>query len=184
MNTFALVSLGVLVAAAVAVVMEPWARLLHGRVWHHVLFRVHRSHHAHRKGRFEANDVLSAAHAPIAAALIVIGCNMHGAWAAVAIGVGAGMTVFGLAYVVVHDGLVHGRLPVAFLRRSRWLRRVRDAHRVHHARGEAPYGFFFGPLELMRTPRARGERPIAPPPLGLARVEPRDTRSGAARRSA
>lgn len=178
MTTPELVLLGFAVALPVAAAMEPWARLLHGRVWHHALWRIHRSHHAHRSGRFEANDALSAAHAPIATVLIMMGCNMHGAAAAVTIGIGAGMTAFGVSYVIVHDGLVHGRLPVAFLSRYGWLRRIRDAHRVHHARGAAPYGLFLGPRELTRAPHARGARPSAPPTSVPAPEAPHGRRSG------
>ena len=184
MSTLALVGFGVAVALVVALAMEPWARILHGQVWHQSLWRVHRSHHSHRKGRFETNDALSATHAPIAALLIMIGCNMHGWPAAAAIGVGAGMTVFGIAYVVVHDGLVHGRLPVAFLARVAWLRRVRDAHRVHHARGAEPYGFFLGPHELTRAPHGRDARPSAPRRSDRGHEAPPDTRPDGARPSA
>lgn len=184
MSTLALVGCGVVIALVVAAAMEPWARFLHGRVWHHSLWRVHRSHHTRREGRFEANDALSATHAPVAATLIMLGCNLHGWAAAVAIGTGAGMTVFGIAYVIVHDGLVHGRLPVAFLARVPWLRRVRDAHAVHHARGAAPFGLFLGPRELTRAPHGRGERPSASRTPDRARAAPRGTRSGAARPSA
>ena len=192
MTTLSAILLGTLVALVVAAAMEPWARLLHGRVWHHRLWRIHRSHHARRSGRFEVNDALSAAHAPVAAALVMIGCNIHGLLAPLAIGTGAGMTLFGVAYVVMHDGLVHGRLPVAFLLRLPSVRRIRDAHAVHHAKGAAPYGFFLGPRELARSrrtllvtqgPRARGARPTAPPPSDRAHEGPRDTRSDGAHRS-
>ena len=177
MTTGGLVLLGLAVALPVAAAMEPWARLLHGRVWHHALWQIHRSHHSHRRGRFEANDALSAAHAPIATALIMIGCNLHGAASAIAIGIGAGMTAFGVCYVIVHDGLVHGRLPVAFLARFAWLRRIRDAHRIHHARGAAPYGLFLGPRELTRAPRARGGRPSVLPTAAPAPAAPPGRRS-------
>lgn len=184
MTTVELVLLGFAVAVPVAAAMEPWARILHDRVWHHALWRIHRSHHSQRRGRFEANDALSALHAPIAAALVMIGCNLHGPAAAVTIGIGAGMTAFGIAYVIVHDGLVHGRLPVAFLARLGWLRRIRNAHRIHHARGAAPYGLFLGPRELTRAPRARDARPSAPPTPDREPGAPPDTRSGGARPSA
>lgn len=176
-----LTAIGAVVAVVVGASMEPWARFLHGRVWHHGLWAIHRSHHTRRVGRFEANDLLSALHAPIAAGLVMIGCNMHGLAAAIAIGTGAGMTAFGLAYVVVHDGLVHGRLPVAFLARSRWLRRMRNAHAVHHARGGAPFGLFLGPRELTRTSRRRDGRPSEPHRPAPAPGAPRDRRRDGAR---
>lgn len=144
-------------AVVTAVAMDVWAALLHGAVWHGPLFPIHRSHHAPR-GRLEANDALSFLHAPIAIALVLYGCRAApGLCREVAFGVGVGMTVFGLAYVVVHDGLVHGRLPVAFLERSRYLRRVARAHRVHHREtaGGAPYGLFFGPHELAARSRLK-----------------------------
>lgn len=183
MTWLALIALGTAVAVVVACAMEPWARMLHGQVWHRSLWGVHRSHHSRRRGRFELNDVLSATHAPIAAALIMIGCNLHGPAAAIAIGVGAGMSVFGIAYVVVHDGLVHGRLPVAFLGRLPFLRGVKEAHSIHHARGEAPYGFFLGPAELKRTTRARGARPSARRTAAREQETPRDRPPGDARPS-
>lgn len=183
MTTASLWALGASVALVTAALMEPWARVLHGRVWHHRLWSVHRSHHTRRRGRFEANDALSALHAPIAAGLVMIGCNLHGWSAAVALGIGVGMTLFGIAYVIVHDGLVHGRLPVAFLARFGPLRRIRDAHAVHHARGGVPYGLFLGPRELKRSPRARSERPIAAPRTAPAPRAPRGTRPGDVRPS-
>lgn len=144
--------ISIVVAALVFPLMELWSRFLHGRIWHGVLFRIHRSHHVERHGRLEANDILSATHAPIAATLVIVGCVLGGILGAVLRGVGAGMTLFGVAYVVVHDGFVHGRLPVQGLARSRFFRRVRAAHRMHHRTGGAPYGLFAGVRE-MRRPR-------------------------------
>src|SRR4051794_34538101 len=96
------------IAIVVALAMEPWAALLHGRVWHHGLWTVHRSHHQRRRGRFERNDALSALHAPIAIVLILYGCRAAPGLARdIAFGIGIGMTAFGLAYVVCHDGFVH-----------------------------------------------------------------------------
>jgi len=154
------------VAALVAVAMDFWAAFLHGRVWHTWLYPVHRSHHVPRQGTFERNDALSCLHAPLAIALIVYGCQSDaGVTREVAFGVGIGMTAFGLSYLVVHDGLVHGRLPVGFLLRSRYLRGVVRAHRVHHAgtaRG-TPYGLFFGRWELARAARVRPSQPSSGP---------------------
>lgn len=158
------------VAVVVAVAMDFWAALLHGRVWHSWLWGVHRSHHEPRPdgARFEANDALSLLHAPIAIALILFGCRgAPGIAREVAFGVGIGMSAFGIAYVVVHDGLVHERMPVKWLLRFRYFRSVVRAHRVHHslAAGGAPYGFFFGRRELVRTVRLKGSRrPNAPAP--------------------
>ncbi len=139
------------VTLVTAAAMEPWARILHGRIWHSVLWNMHRSHHELRLGRFERNDALSFLHAPIAAGLVVVGCQLEGTARAAIIGVGAGMTLFGFAYVLVHDGLVHERLSIPFLMRFRFFRSVRGAHLVHHRHGGAPYGLFLGPSELAKS---------------------------------
>jgi beta-carotene 3-hydroxylase len=145
------------VAVVVAVLMDPWAALLHGRLWHGVLWAVHRSHHEPRTGVFEKNDLFALVHAPVAMALILYGCvGQGGALREVLFGIGVGMTAFAVGYLVVHDGLVHGRLPVAFLLKVKVMRRIVRAHRVHHAgtAGGAPYGLFLGPAELLRRGKA------------------------------
>lgn len=167
-------------AFAVAMWMEVWAALLHGKVWHRALWRIHRSHHARRRGALEANDALSALHAPIAIAFVLYGCRADaGPLREIVFGVGVGMSVFGVAYFVVHDGLVHGRLPVAALAKSRYFARVRDAHLAHHASDGGPYGLFLGPWEhdiRQASPRARRERPNARPAPLRASTAPLDTR--------
>lgn len=147
----------IVIALAVAVAMDFWAALLHRRAWHKWLWGWHASHHTARRGRFEKNDVLSGLHAPIAALAIVWGSELSGGpLHVVAFGIGMGMTAFGAAYLIVHDGLAHGRLPVRFLLRFRYLRRVVGAHRAHHARDDGPpYGLFFGPGELRRHAKRR-----------------------------
>lgn len=157
-------------AAVAAVAMDHWAALLHGRVWHGRLWFVHRSHHEPRPGAFERNDWLSLLHAPVAIALVLFGCSADpSVLREVAFGAGVGMTAFGLAYLVVHDGLAHGRLPVGALARVHWLRRIAGAHRVHHdgGAGGAPYGLFTGPRELHRAlsrARARASARVTAPP--------------------
>ncbi|HZF50348.1 MAG TPA: beta-carotene hydroxylase [Polyangiaceae bacterium] len=146
------VAIWIAVALPVAAAMELWAAFLHGRVWHHALWRVHRSHHSRRAGRFESNDLLSSLHAPIAIALILYGClGAPGVIRDIGFGAGIGMTLFGVAYLIVHDGLVHGRLPVARLAKIPFFERIRAAHLEHHTRGREPFGLFLGPRELARA---------------------------------
>jgi len=140
------------IAAVVAVLMEPWSRWVHATLWHGVLMPVHRTHHrpaGEPAPWLEANDVFSVLHAAGATAVFAVGAFALRGWAAaVVLGVACGVTAYGVAYMVVHDGLVHRRLPLGFLDRSRWLRRIRAAHEVHHRDGGPPYGLFAGPREL------------------------------------
>lgn len=145
-----------LIAVPVAVGMEFWAMFLHGRLWHGALWPAHRSHHVPRTGPFEFNDVFALFHATIAMALVMYGLHFR---ATVPAAIGFGMTAFGLSYFVVHDGLIHGRLPVGFLARIGWIKRIRNAHQVHHKLDAGPYGLFLGPWELRRTAAERRRGP-------------------------
>lgn len=63
---------------------------------------------------------------------------------------GLGITLFGMMYMFVHDGLVHKRFPVGPLADVPYLRRVAAAHKLHHAEryNGVPWGLFLGPQEL------------------------------------
>lgn len=129
--------------------MEVWAAVLHRWFWHGPMWAIHRSHHA-PKGKWEANDALSVLHAPIAIILIVYGNEATPSiFREMAFGIGIGMTAFGLGYMIVHDGLVHGRLPVQSLSKLAYFAKIRDYHLIHHdnsAKG-VPFGLFLGPWE-------------------------------------
>lgn len=153
------------IAALVASLMEPWSRFVHARFWHGPLYRVHQTHHpdpTSDRRWLEANDLFSLVHGIPAAVAIYLGLGVFsGPMAVVTLGVGIGLCVYGLAYMIVHDGLVHGRLPVGFLKRWRYFRRVRAAHEIHHRDGGAPYGLFLGPQELrMARSRYRSNVPL------------------------
>ncbi|URD84156.1 Fatty acid hydroxylase superfamily [Musa troglodytarum] len=63
---------------------------------------------------------------------------------------GLGITLFGMAYMFVHDGLVHRRFPVGPIANVPYFRRVAAAHQIHHMDkfDGVPYGLFLGPKEL------------------------------------
>lgn len=159
--------LGLVVACA----MEPWSRFVHGRFWHGALYGIHRTHHPETPGRrwLEVNDVFSLVHGVPAAACLYLGLGvLDGAAAVAPTAIGLGLSGYGLAYTVVHDGLVHGRLPVRFLEQWRYFRRIRGAHEVHHRHGGPPYGLFLGPRELKRARRRSAAAPGPGPALASA----------------
>lgn len=71
-------------------------------------------------------------------------------------GAGLGITLFGIMYMFVHDGLVHRRFPVGPIADLPYLRRVAVAHQLHHANkyGGAPWGMFLGPQVRARRDAA------------------------------
>ncbi|KAK0587272.1 hypothetical protein LWI29_020309 [Acer saccharum] len=111
-----------------AVGMEFWARWAHRALWHASLWHMHESHHRPREGPFELNDVFAITNALPAIALLSYGLFNKGLIPGLCFGAGLGITVFGMAYMFIHDGLVHRRFPVGPIADVPYLRRVAAAH--------------------------------------------------------
>lgn len=138
-----LVNAAYLVAALVTMEFVAWGAhkyVMHGWGW-----RWHRSHHEATEGIFEKNDLYAVVFAALSIALI--------AWGAAektpAYWIGLGMTFYGFLYFMVHDGMVHKRWPFRYIPRSGYLKRLYQAHRLHHAvRGRdgcVAFGFLLSP---------------------------------------
>ncbi|RCV35063.1 hypothetical protein SEVIR_7G220800v4 [Setaria viridis] len=133
-----------------AVGMEFWARWAHRALWHASLWHMHESHHRPREGPFELNDVFAIINAVPAISLLSYGFFHRGFVPGLCFGAGLGITLFGMAYMFVHDGLVHRRFPVGPIANVPYFRRVAAAHKIHHMDKfeGVPYGLFLGPKEL------------------------------------
>ncbi|KAK4363034.1 hypothetical protein RND71_018275 [Anisodus tanguticus] len=133
-----------------AVGTEFWARWAHRALWHASLWHMHESHHRPREGPFELNDIFAITNAVPAIALLSYGFFNKGLIPGLCFGAGLGITVFGMAYMFVHDGLVHKRFPVGPIANVPYFRRVAAAHQLHHSDkfDGVPYGLFLGPKEL------------------------------------
>lgn len=129
-------SLGLMVVAFAA--MEPVTAATHRWVMHGVGERLHRSHHRANRGRWEANDAYPVMFAAVVCLGLWVGFNQPG-WAGL-VPVGVGVTAYGLAYALVHDVYIHGRVAMLGDRRIAHLDRLAAAHRIHHLYGGAPYG--------------------------------------------
>lgn len=125
--------------------MEFVAWAAHRYVMHRWGWAWHRSHHAPRAGRFEKNDLFAIVFACVAIVMIYLGTR---GWHPLE-WVGAGMTAYGVLYFVAHDGLVHRRWPFRYVPRSGYLKRLYQAHRLHHAvdgrDGCVSFGFLLAP---------------------------------------
>lgn len=143
LGTFAL-------SVGAAVGMEFWARWAHRALWHASLWHMHESHHRPREGPFELNDIFAITNAVPAISLLSYGFFNKGLVPGLCFGAGLGITVFGMAYMFVHDGLVHKRFPVGPIENVPYFRRVAAAHQLHHSDkfNGVPYGLFLGPKEL------------------------------------
>jgi len=125
--------------------MEIFAWWAHKYVMHGWGWGWHRSHHEPRHGWFEKNDLYAVVFAGVAILLIALGTA--GIWPLQWIG--AGMTAYGFLYFLAHDGLVHQRWPLRYVPRSGYLKRLYQAHRLHHAvdgrEGCVSFGFLYAP---------------------------------------
>ncbi|WOL05737.1 beta-carotene 3-hydroxylase 2, chloroplastic isoform X1 [Canna indica] len=136
-----------------AVGMEFWARWAHRALLHAPLRSMHESHHRPRDGAFELNDALAIVNAVPAISLLAFGFLNGGLIPALCFGAGLGITLYGMAYMFVHDGLVHRRFPVGPIANVPYLRRVAAAHQIHHMDmfDGVPFGLFLGPKELEKV---------------------------------
>jgi beta-carotene 3-hydroxylase len=129
----------VLLAVGSFALMEPLAALVHRGLMHGRGWAWHRSHHQHPRPGWEVNDLFPVVMGTATFLLMLIGQSFDQLrpllW------VGAGLTAYGIAYLVVHDLLVHQRLGPLPLANSRYIDRVARAHARHHARAGPPYGF-------------------------------------------
>ncbi len=130
---------GLIVLLTIAA-MELVAWASHKYVMHGFGWAWHASHHGHRRGWFEKNDLYAFVFAGVSIALIWFGTQ--GTWPLQWIG--AGMAGYGLLYFIAHDGLVHGRWPFQLQARRGYLKRLVQAHRLHHAIAAREAGVSFG----------------------------------------
>lgn len=137
--------LNALVFLSTVIGMEGFAFVAHKYVMHGWGWGWHRSHHEPRTGWFEKNDLYAVVFAGFAIVLIALGTQgMHPLeW------IGAGMTAYGFLYFLAHDGLVHKRWPLKYVPRNGYLKRLYQAHLMHHAvAGKdrcVSFGFLYAP---------------------------------------
>lgn len=127
------------------VFMEWVAYASHRWIMHGPMWFLHRSHHRERAGPFEANDWFGVGFSFVSIAFIWVGKNDH----PFIMGLGFGMALYGLCYLLMHDLLTHGRFGRVPIPRNSYLRKLVRAHRIHHSRDELDgtrnFGFLWPP---------------------------------------
>jgi beta-carotene 3-hydroxylase len=161
MDRFADIAVFLVVATAAFVAMELVTYAAHRWIMHGPLENLHNGHHrnaarATPKRGLESNDVFPLAFSIIVMAGLWVGFNVDGmSWL---VAVCAGVTMYGVAYTLVHDGVIHGRIPGMSHIASPTAARLSAAHRTHHHTNAEPYGMLW-PQWSMRT----GSRPSQVP---------------------
>jgi beta-carotene 3-hydroxylase len=139
--------LGIPLFLGTIALMEGVAYAAHRWVMHGCGWFLHESHHRPRTGSFEWNDFYAVVFA-LPSILLLAGGERHGWWPGCS-WIGAGIAAYGAIYFGFHDWLVHRRLPHRIVARSGYLKRIVQAHRIHHAvetrEGAVSFGFLVAP---------------------------------------
>jgi beta-carotene 3-hydroxylase len=127
--------------------MEGFAYAAHRWIMHGPGWFLHKSHHRPRTGRYELNDLYAAIFALPSIGLFWYGIGLgHGApyaW------IGGGIAAYGAIYFGFHDVIVHQRVAHRYVPRSSYMKRIVQAHRLHHVvetrEGNVSFGFIYAP---------------------------------------
>ncbi len=147
---------------ATVALMEGFAYVMHRWVMHGWGWFLHESHHRPRTGNWEWNDLYAVIFA-VPSFLLIFGGLQLGWWPGFT-WIGAGIAAYGAIYFGFHDVIVHRRLPTRYLPKSTYMKRIVQAHRLHHVvetkEGNVSFGFLVAPrpedlkAELKRCGRA------------------------------
>ncbi len=134
---------------ATVMFMEGFAYVMHRWVMHGPGWFLHKSHHRPRTGRFELNDLYGVIFA--IPSILLIYAGTLGGWGDWATAVGTGIATYGAIYFGFHDVIVHKRVGNAYVPRSNYMKRIVQAHRLHHALESRKHGISFGFLVAPRV---------------------------------
>jgi beta-carotene 3-hydroxylase len=127
--------------------MEAVAWITHKYVMHGFLWYLHADHHRHKPHRFEKNDAFFLIFAMPSILLLYFGVSASFNWMFF---VGIGIFLYGMAYFIVHDIIIHQRFKLFSRSNNRYIRAIRRAHKMHHKHLDKYEGESFGMLFINR----------------------------------
>lgn len=140
--------------------MEAVAWATHKYVMHGWLWVLHSDHHKPGSaGFFERNDFFFLLFATPGIACLWIGMEQGFNYLFF---VGLGITLYGIAYFIIHDIFIHRRIRALGHMDFAYLRAIRKAHKVHHKHlgrhdGEC-FGMLLVPRRFIREAKKAGNR--------------------------
>jgi beta-carotene 3-hydroxylase len=153
---------GILLLLGTVIGMEAFAYAAHRGIMHGFGWIPHGSHHRACHGNWELNDLYAAIFA-VPSFVLVLGGAQLGWWPGF-VWIGAGIAAYGAIYFGFHDVIVHQRIPTRYLPKSKYMKRIVQAYRLHHVvetkAGNVSFGFLVAPrpgdlkAELKRRSRA------------------------------
>ena len=125
------------------IAMEGITWLAHRFVMHGFLWYLHEDHHRKRPGFFEKNDAFFIIFAIPSFLAILYGTLRPLYWLQAA---GFGILLYGLAYFIVHDVIIHQRFKWFNRSNNTYIRAIRWGHKMHHRHLGKKHGESFGML--------------------------------------
>jgi beta-carotene 3-hydroxylase len=135
----------IFILLTVFAVMEGITWATHKYVMHGFLWYLHEDHHRVRPGFFEKNDAFFIIFALPSALCIIYGTTY---WTQLwyLTPIGFGIMMYGLAYFIVHDVIIHQRFKWFTRSNNTYIRAIRWAHKMHHKHLDKQQGESFGML--------------------------------------
>lgn len=132
-----------LVCLATFCLMEGVTWLTHRYVMHGFLWSLHEDHHQKGDGFFEKNDWFFVIFAIPSWLCIMLGSMNQLNWV---VSIGAGIALYGFAYFLVHEIIIHQRFKLFTRSNNRYIKAIRWAHKMHHKHINKEDGESFGML--------------------------------------
>lgn len=136
-----------------SILMEGVAWFLHKYVMHGFGWYLHEDHHRSSKRKFEKNDAFGLFFSLISFVLILTG--FFGGFD-IRLPIGIGVAFYGIGYFLVHDTFFHRRIKIKYRPKSNYMKRVINAHRVHHQKSKPHEGICFGFLYASKKYALKG----------------------------
>jgi len=123
--------------------MEGITWCTHKYVMHGFLWYLHEYHHQKGPGFWEKNDAFFVIFAIPSWLCIMLGSMNQNYWV---VSIGAGIAMYGFAYFLVHEIIIHQRIKLFTRSNNRYIRAIRWAHKMHHKHLNKEDGESFGML--------------------------------------
>lgn len=137
----------ILITLGSFLLMEGITWLTHRYIMHGFLWYLHEDHHKPGGHVFEKNDAFFLIFAVPSWLLIMLGLQHKVYWAAA---IGFGIALYGLAYFIVHEVIIHQRFKWFTRSNNTYIRTIRWAHKMHHKHIEKEDGESFGMLMVAK----------------------------------
>jgi beta-carotene 3-hydroxylase len=150
----------VVITIGTFLVWEFVAWFTHKYIMHGFLWTWHKSHHTAHDHALERNDLFAIVFSTPCIGLLYYATLVN--YNPYLIAVGIGIFCYGLFYFIFHDVIVHQRIKWRPAKKSTYLKRIINAHYIHHSKhtkeGCEAFGFLIAPKKYQPGEIARQEK--------------------------